>query len=636
MEKIILELPDGTKKEYPSSVRGIEVACDIGKRLGKDAVAVELNGELLDINDPLLKSGTFKVITLKDDKGKEIYRHTASHIMAQALKRLFPDVLLTIGPAIVDGFYYDVDSSHRFTEADFPLIEEEIKKIIQSDLPVEKIFLTKEEALSFYRDNPYKREIISDISDDKISFYRQGEFQDLCRGPHLPSTGKAIFIKLLKVAGAYWHGDEKNKMLQRIYGEAFLSEKEYQEYLHKKEEAEKRDHRRLGKELDIFSIQEEAGPGLIFWHPNGAALRNVIETFWKEEHQRRGYHFLITPHIADSRLWSISGHLENYAEYMYSPMKIDEKDYLIKPMNCPFHILVYKSQLRSYRDLPIRWAELGTVYRYEKSGVLHGMLRVRGFTQDDAHIFCRPDQLEDELKNTLNLAFFMLKTFGFEEYRIMLATRPEKAVGDLDIWNKATSALKSALESEGVSYVIDEGGGAFYGPKIDIKLVDAIGREWQGPTVQVDFNLPERFDIFYTGSDGTKHRPVMIHRAVLGSMERFTGTLIEHYSGRFPLWLAPVQVIVIPVGEKNNDFALKVGKILQDNLIRVDMDLSDNKLSYKIREAQMRQIPYMFVIGEKEENSQSVNIRSRDTGEVGVKKIEDAIDFIIENIKLKK
>jgi threonyl-tRNA synthetase len=535
-----------------------------------------------------------------------------------------------------DGFYYDVDSSHRFSEDDFQAIEAEIAKIIAEDLPIHRKVLTKSDARDFYRANPFKTEIIEEIGDDEISFYCQGDFSDLCRGPHLPSTGRVKLVKILKVAGAYWRGSEKNRMLQRIYAEAFSSDKELAEYLKKMEEAEKRDHRRLGKDLDLFSIHEEAGPGLVFWHPNGAALRSVVETFWKEEHQKRGYRFMNTPHIADSRLWTISGHLSNYSENMYSAIDIDEKDYILKPMNCPFHILVYKNALRSYRDLPLRWAELGTVYRYEKSGVLHGMLRVRGFTQDDAHIFCRPDQLETELRDTLNLAFFMLRTFGFSEYKVMLATKPENSVGEPEIWEKATEALKSALASEKVSYVVDEGGGAFYGPKIDIKLVDAIGREWQGPTIQVDFNLPERFDMTFIGQDGAKHRPVMVHRAVLGSMERFVGTLIEHYSGRFPLWLAPVQAIVLPVSDGQVEYARKVEESLRQALVRVETDLTDNKLSYKIREAQVRQIPYMLVVGEREAAAGSVNIRSRDGREVGVRTVDEALAMFLEEIRSKK
>jgi len=638
LDKINIEFPDGSRKEFPGSVTGLEIAASISERLKRESLVVSVNGELQDLSFPIDRDAKVLLFTIKDPEAREVYRHTSSHIMAQAVKRLFPDALLTIGPAVDEGFYYDIDSSHRFTEADFPLIEEEIRKIIKEDLPISRKLLSKQEALALYtkEGNPYKLEIIGGIQDDGISFYYQGEFADLCRGPHLPSTGRVKLIKLLSVAGAYWRGSEKNKMLQRLYAEAFGSEQQWKDYLKRKEEAEKRDHRRIGKDLDLYSINEEAGPGLVFWHPNGSALRSVIEDFWRREHQKRGYQIMYTPHIANAKLWKTSGHLENYGENMYSPMDIDGTDFIIKPMNCPFHILIYKDRLRSYRELPFRWAELGTVYRYEKSGVLHGMLRVRGFTQDDAHIFCRLDQLEHELDDTLSLAFYMLKTFGFEHYKIMLATRPEKYVGDQAGWEKATNALRSALASQKADFTLDEGGGAFYGPKIDIKLVDAIGREWQGPTIQVDFNLPERFQMEYIGQDGKPHRPVMVHRAVLGSMERFVGTLVEHYGGRFPLWLAPVQVLVLTLGAQHAAFAAEVRDLFQQALVRVELDDTENKLGYKVREAQVRQIPYMLVIGDREVEDKTVSVRSRSGENIGALTARAALDRILNEIASKQ
>ena len=634
---IFIEFPDGTKKEFESGITGLEIAASISHGLKKESVAIEVNGILQSLETPIESDSKIILHTFKDEIGKDVYNHTASHIMAQAIMRLFPETKLTIGPAVQEGFYYDLDSPHRFTIEDFPVIEKEIEKIIQEDLPIKRKVIAKQEAIELYKkeNNSYKVEILEGITDDSVSIYEQGDFFDLCRGPHLASTSKVKVIKLLKLAGAYWRGDEKNAMLQRIYAVAFPSEKLLKAYLQKLEEAEKRDHRRLGKELDLFSIQEDAGPGLIFWHPKGAALRNTIENFWREEHQKRGYDLVFSPHIANSKLWKISGHLENYQENMYSPIDVDGTDFIIKPMNCPFHILMYKNHIHSYRDLPYRWAELGTVYRYEKSGVLHGMLRVRGFTQDDAHIFCREDQLEGELVSTINLAFFMLKTFGFEDFKVMLSTRPEKYVGDPSIWEKSTEALRTSLVENKVEFSLDEGGGAFYGPKIDIKLVDAIGREWQGPTIQVDFNLPERFDMTYVASDGKHHRPVMIHRAVLGSMERFVGTLIEHYGGKFPTWLSPIQVRILSISDAQNEFVLDVQKRFRENLIRADVDITNNKLGYKIREAQMQKIPYMLVVGDKEMQTSSVNVRKRDGENLGVQSIDEILNLIQDDIKNK-
>lgn len=632
---IKITFPDGAEKEFPEGIPGSELAAQVSRSLGKNAVAIDVDDQLKGLNTLLIRDSRVRILTFEDEQGREVYRHTSSHVMAQAVLKLFPGTKLAIGPSIADGFYYDLDSKHRFTVDDFPALEEEIKKIIAEDQKIKREDWSRAKALEYYKQeqNPYKQELLEALTDETVSIYKQGDFLDLCKGPHLTSTGKVGVIRLLKVAGAYWRGDEKNAMLQRIYATAFPDQKSLQVYLDRIEEAEKRDHRKIGRDLNLFSIQEEAGPGLIFWHAEGAAIRSSIEDFWREEHARRGYSPVYGPHIANAKLWQTSGHLENYAENMYSPIDVDGTDFILKPMNCPFHILMYKHGLKSYRDLPIRWAELGTVYRYEKSGVLHGMLRVRGFTQDDAHIFCREDQLEDELKEVIDLAFYMLRIFGFSDVKVFLSTRPEKFVGEPAVWDKATEALRTALSENKVDFSVDEGGGAFYGPKIDMKLIDALGREWQGPTIQVDFNLPERFDMTYIGSDGEAHRPVMIHRAVLGSMERFVGTLIEHYAGKFPLWLAPVQVAVLAIGGGHKKYVEGITKKLVQNLIRARSDVSDNKLGHKIREAQMSQIPYMLVAGDREVEAGTVNVRKRDGTNLGAMKVDDCLRKLQDEIK---
>ncbi|MBA7659570.1 Threonine--tRNA ligase [subsurface metagenome] len=484
----------------------------------------------------------------------EKIRHSASHVMAEAVQSLFPEVKFGIGPVIEDGFYYDFDLPRPLTPEDLPAIEARMAENIASDVPFTREEVEKEEAKKIFAHQPYKLELIDELPDEKMTIYRQGSFTDLCKGPHVGSTGEIKAFKLLTIAGAYWRGDEKRPMLQRIYGVAFEAEEELERHVEKLAEAAKRDHRKLGRELDLFSFHEEAGPGLVHWHPKGAVVRRIIEDFWIEEHIKRGYDIVYTPHIAKLDLWKASGHWELYHEYLYSPMDVEGQEYLIKPMNCPAHILMYKTRLRSYRELPIRWAELGTVYRFERSGVLHGLTRVRGFTQDDAHIFCRPDQLEDEVVGVMEFAFFMMRTFGFEEYDILLATRPEKYAGTIEMWERATETLERALKRLGLRYQLDPGGGVFYGPKIDTKLQDALGRTWQGPTNQVDFNLPQRFEINYVGADGAEHPVVMIHRTVLGSMERFFGCLIEHYGGAFPVWLAPVQVVIIPIADRHLEY----------------------------------------------------------------------------------
>lgn len=569
-----------------------------------------------------------------DDKLFRI-RHSAAHVMAEAVLKLFPDAKLAIGPPIENGFYYDFDLPRTLNEDDLDEIQETMKRIMSGDHPFEKKVISREEAKELFHDQPYKIELIDNLpEDEEISVYRQGAFTDLCRGPHVESTGRLNpqAFKLLSVAGAYWRGKETNPMLQRVYGTAWSDPKQLREHLRKIEEAEKRDHRRLGRELDLFSTHEEAGPGLIYWHPKGARIRLTIEDYWRKAHLDGGYEILYTPHIGRSQLWETSGHLVNYHDIMYSPMDVDGQDYYVKPMNCPFHIMIYKTRMRSYRELPLRWAELGTVYRYERSGVLHGLFRVRGFTQDDAHIFCTPAQVEAEILEVLRFSLRMWRAFGFEDVKAYLSTRPEKAIGDSKQWEFAIETLRRAIEAEKLPYEMDEGGGAFYGPKIDLKIKDALGREWQMTTVQFDWNLPERFDMSFVDSDGKEKRPYMIHRALLGSLERFFGVLIEHYGGAFPVWLAPVKSVVIPVAPAFNDYASKVQKTLNDRGIRTNADLGDQRMNAKIRTAQTQKIPYMLIVGENEQDSGAVSLRTR-TGERrnGVS-LEDFLSMIKEKI----
>jgi threonyl-tRNA synthetase len=554
--------------------------------------------------------------------------------MAHAVKDLFPDAKLAIGPATEDGFYYDIDRDVPFTPEDLEKIEKRMKEIIKKNNPFVRKDISKTEAIELFKKmgENYKVELLQEIPDGTVSIYEEGGFVDLCRGPHLSETGKVKAFKLLSIAGAYWRGDEKNKMLQRIYGTAFDNKDDLNAYLHFIEEVKKRDHRKLGKELDLFSLSDDIGPGLILWHPNGAIIRKTIEDFWRNEHIKAEYKILYTPHIAKLNLWQRSGHWDFYRENMYSPMEIDEVAYELKPMNCPFHINVYKSYLRSYRELPIRYAELGTVYRYERSGVLHGLLRVRGFTQDDAHIFCREDQIEDEILNILDFTLFILRTFGFDAYDVYLSTRPEKYVGTLENWESATNALKHALEKKGLSYQIDPGEGVFYGPKIDIKIKDSLNRSWQCSTIQVDFNNPERFDVTYRGSDGKEHRPIMIHRALMGSLERFFGILIEHYAGAFPLWLSPVQVSVLTIAERHDGYAKEIYKVLRESDIRVEIVLENEKIGYKIREATVRKIPYLVIIGDREIAESKITVRKRNGENIGPFTIEEFIGIIKKEI----
>jgi threonyl-tRNA synthetase len=546
-----------------------------------------------------------------DSDELETMRHSASHVLAEAVLSIFPDARFGIGPATRDGFYYDFELPRPLTTEDLPVIEAKMREIVAANLPFTRQEVAKDEARRLFAAQPYKLELIDEIPDEKVGVYRQGNFLDLCRGPHVSATGEIKAFRLVSIAGAYWRGDEHRPMLQRVYGVAFATEKALEEHLKKLEEAARRDHRRLGKELDLFSIHEEAGPGLVHWHPKGSVVRRVIEDFWKDEHVKRGYDLVYTPHIAKLDLWQTSGHWDFYRENMYSPMDVEGQEYVIKPMNCLGHILIYKTSQRSYRELPLRYAELGTVYRYERSGVLHGLSRVRGFTQDDAHIFCRFDQLEEEVVGVLELTRFMMDTFGFTKHKVLLSTRPEKYAGALEVWEEATEILRQALEKSGVAYEVDPGEGVFYGPKIDTKIEDALGRDWQGPTVQVDFNLPQRFDVNYIGEDGREHLVAMVHRTVLGSMERFLASLLEHYGGAFPVWLAPVQSMIIPVADRHLDYAGKLAAEFKAEGIRAEVDARSERVNLKIRQAQLNKVPYMLVVGDKEVAEATVSVRLR-------------------------
>lgn len=631
MVKVIL--PGGAEASVNEGTPYFEVFKNSDKSVLKKAVAVKANGELKDLRASVsADSGPIRLepVDLESKEGTEILRHSASHVMAQAVKSLYGNVKIAIGPAIEEGFYYDFETDRPFTPEDLSKIEAKMKDIVKADYPFKGEKLSKKETLELFRGmgEIYKEEIVSELEDGTVSIYRQGDFVDLCRGPHLPSTGWIKAFKLTGTAGAYWRGSEKNKMLQRIYGTAFPTKEGLEGYLNKIEEAKKRDHRKLGRELDLFTTNEDIGAGLVLWHPKGSTVRRIIEDFWKAEHVKSDYNIIYTPHIAQVGLWKTSGHWDFYRENLFSPMDVEGQEYIVKPMNCPFHIQIYKSHLRSYRDLPIRYAELGTVYRYERSGVLHGLLRVRGFTQDDAHIFMTPGQLEGEIKGVLNFTLFILRSFGFNDYDIYLSTRPEKYVGDLANWEKAEAALKGALESTGLKYSIDPGEGVFYGPKIDIKIKDVIGRAWQCSTIQVDFNLPERFDVTYRDEHGTESRPIMIHRALMGSLERFFGCLVEHYAGAFPTWLAPVQAVILTVTQRNDEYARKVYERLRAEGIRAELDIRNEKLGFKIREAQLQKIPYQLVIGDNEEKDGLVAPRKRGGESLPATAVEDFIKHI--------
>jgi threonyl-tRNA synthetase len=623
-----ITLKDGSSKEYRKGITVGEVASDISKGLARAAVAGQLDGQTVDLMQPICEDASLNILTFEDIEGKKAFWHTSSHIMAQAVKRLFPNIKLAIGPSIDNGFYYDFDTERPFTPEDLEAIEREMEKIIKEDLGLERFELPREEAISFVaeKDESYKVELIEDLPEDSvISFYKQGEFVDLCAGPHVPSTGKVKAFKLLSLAGAYWRGDENNKMLQRIYGISYPKKSQLDEYLKRLEEAKKRDHRRLGRELDLFSILEE-GPGFPFFHPKGMVLRNILESFWRSEHTKRGYEEIRTPIILNRDLWVRSGHWDHYQENMYFT-NIDDGDYAIKPMNCPGSMLLYKRRMYSYRDLPLRMGELGLVHRHELSGALHGLMRVRCFTQDDAHIFMLPEQVKDEIVGVIDLVDYFYKQFGFN-YHVELSTKPEKAMGSDEEWDMAISALKEALEEKGMDYVINEGDGAFYGPKIDFHLEDSIGRTWQCGTIQLDFQMPERFDLTYIGADGEKHRPVMIHRVVFGSIERFIGILIEHYAGAFPTWLAPVQVRLLSITDRSAEYIKELASDLENAGIRVETDLRNEKIGYKIREARLQRIPYMLVVGDKEVESRQVAVRSRDEGDLGLMNVKNFIGRI--------
>ncbi|MBI5888383.1 MAG: threonine--tRNA ligase [Deltaproteobacteria bacterium] len=617
MPKIIF--PDNTEAVVSEGTTFLDAIKGHNKELLKNAVAVNVNGEIKDLKGIITgASDSIRLlpVTLDSKEGAEVCRHGAAHVMAEAVKSLYPNVKIAIGPAIEDGFYYDFDTEKPFTPEDLEKIEAKMSEIIKGDFPFIRETISKKEALDLFGNmgEVYKTELISELADGEITVYRQSGFTDLCRGPHIPSTRFIKAFKLTTSAGAYWRGSEKNRMLQRIYGVAFASKDELKAYLFRVEEAKRRDHRKLGRELDLFSTNEDIGSGLVLWHPNGSAVRMIIEEFWKKEHAKNGYDIVFTPHVAQLNLWKTSGHWDFYRENLYSPMEVEGQEYIVKPMNCPFHIQIYKSRLRSYRELPIRYAELGTVYRYERSGVLHGLLRVRGFTQDDAHIFMRPDQLETEITGVLNFTLYILKSFGFNDFDIYLSTRPEKYVGSLDNWEKAEAALRGALTNLNLRFSVDPGEGVFYGPKIDIKIKDVIGRAWQCSTLQVDFNLPERFDVTYRDDQGAEARPIMLHRALMGSLERFFGCLVEHYAGAFPFWLAPKQAVILTVTDRNNEYAAKVLRQLKAAGIRAALDDRNEKLGYKIREAELKKIPYMLVIGDKEQAEEKIAPRSKDKG----------------------
>jgi threonyl-tRNA synthetase len=630
MGQVSITLPDGSTKSYESGITPLEVANSIGKRLAEAAIVAKVNGQLTDLSRPLEQDSSLAILTDKNLEALEVYRHSSAHLLALAVTTLFPEAQLGIGPPIENGFYYDFYRKAPFTPEDLEKIEQKMLEFVRQDLPFSRSTHEKSEGLEWFRKQgaELKCELIQEKADKQFSCYTVGSLVDFCLGPHVPSTGKIKAVKLLSIAGAYWKGDEHNKQLQRIYGTAFFSKKELDEYLNQLEEAKKRDHRRIGKELDLFSLQEEAGPGLVFWHPKGALIRTVIEDFWREEHLRGGYDFVCTPHIAKLDLWRTSGHVDFYRDSMYAPMKIDETDYQLKPMNCPFHILIYKNDLRSYRDLPLRWAETGTVYRYERSGVLAGLFRVRGFTQDDAHIFCQPSKIEDEILGVIDFTLHILSSFGFEQFEIFLSTRPDKYVGSPEDWQRAEAALRRAIEAKGLAYSVDEGGGAFYGPKIDVKIKDAIGRSWQCSTIQFDFNLPERFDISFIAEDGKAHRPYMVHRALLGSMERFFGVLIEHYAGAFPFWLAPVQVALLPISEKHTQAVQQLCSKLAALQFRAKVDLRNEKVNLKIRRGQLEKVPFMVVIGDKEVENGTLSVRNRFDGDLGTFSFEKFVELI--------
>ncbi len=633
---IKVELKDGSLKEFESGIRAIDVANSISQGLARAIVGAKINGEVKDLKTPIKEDAKLEFVKFEDKDGKEVFWHTSTHIMAQAIKRLYPEAKLAIGPAIENGFYYDIEKEHRLSPEDLEKIEAEMKKIVKEEFEVERYEFPKDEAIDFMKKlgEDYKVELIEGLEEGStISFYKQGEFTDLCAGPHLPNVKKVKAFKLLSVAGAYWRADQSNKMLQRVYGIAFEKKKDLDEYIQMMEEAKLRDHRKLGKELELFTLLDE-GPGFPFFLPKGTVLKNKLLEYWREVHREDGYVEIETPIILNRQLWETSGHWFNYKENMYT-VEIDEEDFAIKPMNCPGGMLVYQTKMRSYKDFPIRMGEIGRVHRHELSGALHGLMRVRAFTQDDAHIFMLPEQIKDEIKGVVSLIDKIYKTFGFS-YHLELSTRPEKFLGEISMWDEAEANLKSALEELGLPYIVNEGDGAFYGPKIDFHLRDCIGRTWQCGTIQLDYQLPERFELSYIGKDGEKHRPVMIHRVAFGSIERFIGILIEHYAGKFPLWIAPVQVKILPISDKFMDYAKQIEKAMYDANIRVELDDRAEKIGYKIREAQLEKVPYMIIVGEKELNEGNISVRSRDLGDLGFKNTEDFLNELSDEIISRK
>ena len=637
MTTLSATLENGEAIHVPASTSVGDVLARLqSNKQQKRTIAARVNGIIVDLSTPLVADAVISPVQIDTEEGLSILRHSTAHVMAEAVKDIFgPGVKVAIGPAIDNGFYYDFLRDEPFSPEDFEKIEKRMDEIVAGASAFVRTEVASASAIETFaaEGEKYKVELIRDLAVETVSLYKQGGFTDLCRGPHLPNTSFIKAFKLLRVAGAYWRGDEKRDVLQRIYGTAFFDQKDLKKHLAALEEAKKRDHRRLGKELELFTTQDQIGPGLILWQPKGALLRRLIEDYWKDEHYRHDYELLYTPHIARQDLWKTSGHLDFYAENMYAPMEIDEVKYQLKPMNCPFHIGIYNSRKRSYREFPIRWCELGTVYRYERAGALHGLLRVRGFTQDDAHIFCRPEQLEDEIFNILDLNLHILKTFGFAEYDIYLSTRPEKYVGSDEHWRQATDALKQALDKKELTYEIDPGEGVFYGPKIDIKIKDQLGRSWQCSTIQVDFNLPERFDVTYTGADNQEHRPIMIHRALMGSLERFVGVLIEHYAGSFPLWFAPVQARLLNITDDQADYCEEIYALMRKAGVRIEKDLRNEKLNYKIREAQMAKIPYMLIVGDKEKEDRTVTVRLRDGKNLPAMPVSDFIRKVLEECR---
>ena len=633
MADVKIILPDGSAKEYAAGTTLGEAVKQLSNSLAKKVLAANVNGELTDLREELVDGSEVAFLTFEEDGGKHTLRHTASHILAQAVKRLWPEAKLAIGPAIDKGFYYDIDMEHTLTPEDLTKIEKEMSRIVKENLPITKSVMSRQEAIEFFKskNEDYKVELIEDLPEDAvISCYAQGDFIDLCAGPHVASTGKVKAFKLQSIAGAYWRGDEKNKMLQRIYGTAFEKKEELDAYLHLLEEAAKRDHRKLGKELGLFVIKEE-GPGFPFFLPKGMALRNELENFWREVHHEFDYEEIRTPIILNKQLWETSGHWFHYRENMYTTI-IDEEEYAIKPMNCPGGILVYQNEMHSYRDFPLRYAELGLVHRHELSGALHGLFRVRAFTQDDAHVFMLPDQMQSELMKVIELFDRIYSQFGLK-YHVELSTKPDNAMGDDAIWEAATEALRNAIEAKGIPYVINPGDGAFYGPKLDYHIEDSLGRTWQCGTIQLDMNLPERFQIEYVGEDGQKHRPIMIHRACFGSMERFIGILTEHYAGAFPTWMAPVQVKILPISEKHVEYAKELAKQMHRDYVRVEVDDRSEKIGYKIRQAQMAKVPYMLVVGDKEVEEGTVNVRKHGGDELGSVPFEEFFNSIKIEIK---